>query len=272
MTDAGAHDQLAERAELYVLGALGPFERQQFEAHLADCAQCAVEVRSLMPIIEVLAQATPPAEPAPEVRQRLLRRLAPVNPAVADVRAGSVRPAGRLAWLAAAASLAVAVGLGAYSAQLRDRVSELQVRLREATARALDGERQLAAERQGANYARLRLAVLVAPDVARINLAGQPVAPNASARAFWSRSRGLVFTASNLPALPAGRTYQLWVLSAQPAPTSVGLMTPDANGGVNTMFATPADLPTPVAMAVTLEPDGGVLAPTGDKYLVGLAH
>jgi hypothetical protein len=48
-------------------------------------------------------------------------------------------------------------------------------------------------------------------------------------------------------------------------------MKPDANGRVNTIFDTPPDLPKPVAMAVTLEPDGGVPAPTGDKYLVGLA-
>jgi hypothetical protein len=27
-----------------------------------------------------------------------------------------------------------------------------------------------------------------------------------------------------------------------------------------------------VAMAVTIEPDGGVPAPTGDKYLIGLAN
>jgi hypothetical protein len=38
---------------------------------------------------------------------------------------------------------------------------------------------------------------------------GNPCRPNASARAFWSRSRGMVFSASNLPPLPAGRTYQL---------------------------------------------------------------
>jgi hypothetical protein len=256
----GVHEQLADRAELYVLGALTGPERRQFEAHLADCAECAAEVRALMPILEALAHATQPVTPAPRTRQRLLARLRRVS------------AVGRLAWLAAAASLALAVGLGAYSAQLRTRVSELQVRLREATARALAGERQLAAERRDAAEAQLRVAVLVAPDLARINLAGQPVAPNASARAFWSRSRGLVFTASNLPAAPVGRTYQLWVLTAQPAPTSVGLLTPDPSGRVNAMFETPTDLPTPVAMAVTLEPSGGVPAPTGDKYLVGLAH
>ena len=50
------------------------------------------------------------------------------------------------------------------------------------------------------------------------------------------------------------------------------LMKPDANGRVSAIFETPQDLPKPVAMAVTLEPEGGVPAPTGDKYLVGLAN
>ena len=84
-------------------------------------------------------------------------------------------------------------------------------------------------------------------------------------------SRGLVFTASNLPAPPPGRAYQLWVLTRQPAPISAGMLTPDASGRVNVRFDTPIDLPAPVAMAVTLEPAGGVPSPTGDKYLVGLA-
>jgi hypothetical protein len=33
---------------------------------------------------------------------------------------------------------------------------------------------------------------------------------------------------------------------------------------------TPPDIAPPVAVAVTLEPSGGVPAPTGEKYLVGM--
>ena len=80
-----------------------------------------------------------------------------------------------------------------------------------------------------------------------------------------------MFTASNLPAPPPGRAYQLWVLTAQPAPISAGMLVVDASGRVTARFDTPLDLPRPVAMAVTLEPEGGVPAPTGEKYLVGLA-
>jgi anti-sigma-K factor RskA len=108
----------------------------------------------------------------------------------------------------------------------------------------------------------------MSPDLARVDLVGEPAAPTASGRAYWSRSRGLVFTASNLPALPPGRTYQLWVVTAQ-APISAGLVRPDSSGNVSMTFQTPPDLPQPLAMALTIEPEGGVPAPTGPRYLIG---
>jgi anti-sigma-K factor RskA len=254
----GLHGQLGDQAASYVLGALAPAERQAFEAHLAGCYMCAAEVRSLTPVAAALAHLVPPADPAAPVRARLLAALPKRSPSYGS-------------WLAAAASVAVAVALGGYAAQLRGRVTTLETRLRETTARAEARERQMADVRRTAFEAQSEVAVLAAPDLARIDLAGQPAAPRASARAFWSRSHGLVFTASNLPAPPPGRAYQLWVLTNQPAPISAGMLKPDANGRVSAMFDTPQDLPTPVAMAVTLEPEGGLPAPTGEKYLVGTA-
>jgi len=254
----GLHEQLGDQAPAYVLGALTPAERLAFEAHLAECAICAAEVRSLAPVTAGLARLVPEAEPAPQVKERLLA-------AIAKPSAWSV------SWLATAASVALAVVLGGYSAQLRARVAGLESQLREATRRAEASEGQVAEARRVAFDAQSQVAILAAPDLARIDLAGQPVAPTAAARAFWSRTRGLVFTASNLPAPPPGRAYQLWVLTAQPAPISAGMLVVDASGRVTARFDTPLDLPRPVAMAVTLEPEGGVPAPTGEKYLVGLA-
>lgn len=255
----GVHDQLGDQAATYVLGALTPAERQAFEAHLAGCPVCAAEVRSLAPVAWALANLGPAAEPSARSRGRLLAALSP-------------RSTSPMNWLALAASLALAVALGGYAAQLRGRVGRLESRLREATLRADASERQVAGARRTAFEAQSAVAVLAAPDLSSIDLAGQPAAPDATARAFWSRSRGLVFTASNLPAPPPGRAYQLWVLTADPAPISAGMLTRDADGRVNARFDTPPDLPRPVAMAVTLEPEGGVPSPTGDKYLVGLAH
>jgi anti-sigma-K factor RskA len=257
------HDELREQAELYALGALTPSERAKFEAHVNTCAECRATVTALSVVADALSQAVPQHEPSAAVRTRVLTSVGAAGGGVAPMQPSSTR-----AWLAAAASLVVAVALGGYATAMRARVGTLEARLREAVQRADLNERQIADLRRASAQAQSQLAVVAAPDLQRIDLAGQPVAPQSAGRAFWSRSRGLVFTASNLPALPAGKTYQLWVLTKQPTPISAGLFKPDAGGRVTSMFETPVDLPQPVGMAVTIEPEGGVPAPSGDKYLV----
>jgi anti-sigma-K factor RskA len=258
------HDTVREQAALYAIGALTAAERPAFEAHLADCAECAAEVRAFLPVCSALAQSVPQHDPPAALRGRIL--------AAARRPSGSRRAMPALApWLAAAAMLVLTAGLGIYTTQLRQRVRMLESQLREALVRVDNGERRLAVALRSAADAEAPMAILTAPDVRRIDLAGQAVAPRAAARAFWSRSRGLVMTASNLPALPPGRTYQLWFVTAA-APISAGLLRPDAAGGLTTVLSTPADLPRPAALAVTLEPDGGSPGPTGEKYLVGLAN
>jgi anti-sigma-K factor RskA len=184
-------------------------------------------------------------------------------------------------YLAAAAAIIVAVAAGAYALQMQGRVDRVEQELTQATARANQAQQDLVSLRRALSDAqvqtqnlRLEAAVFMAPDVNRVDLAGQaPVAPAASARAFWSRSRGVVFAANNLPALPAGKTYQLWFVPGNAAPVSAGLLKPDATGTATVHFVTPPTTPEKIAaMAVTIEPEGGVPAPTGDKYLVGLAN
>jgi anti-sigma-K factor RskA len=278
------HHEYADQAAAYALGALTPAERADFEAHLANCALCAAEVRSFAPVVGDLGITNPAAVPSPAVRDRLLRAIrtgsraaaplavAPAASSQRTERAGTSSAMSRVAPYALAASMVLAVALGGYAAQLRGRITTLEARLRDTVLRAETNERLVADARRSALESQRTVLVLAAPDLARIDLAGQPAAPQASARAFWSRSRGLVFTASNLPAPPPGRAYQLWVLTAQPAPISAGMLKLDASGRATEMIDTPQDLPRPVAMAVTLEPEAGVPAPTGDKYLVGLAN
>jgi anti-sigma-K factor RskA len=275
------HEELREQAALYVLGALAAEERAAFEAHLATCAECSAEVRSLAGVPAMLAQTVPQVDPSPALREQVLRsagaganvRHMPAAPNAPNTSHRRDAPRSVFGpWLAAAASLALTVGLGVYAMELRGRIGALESRLRDAIARADASERQMADTRRAATDAESRVALLAAPDVTRVDLAGQKMAPQASGRGYWSRSRGLMFTASNLPALPAGRTYQFWVLTAQTPPISNRwLLRPDASGGVTAVFDTPVDLPKPAAMAVSIEPAGGVPAPTGDLYLVGRA-
>jgi len=269
-TSSMAHDEQRELAALYALGALTPAERRAFEAHLAGCAECTAEVKSLSAVTSALAQAVPQQDPPASLRARILGQVGGADPRAQPAPAGR-RPLATayLPWLATAAMVVLAIGLGVYAATLRSRVETLEFRLRAAMQQADASERQIAELRRVAVETVSQMAVLASPDLQRIDLAGQPVAPQASGRAFWSRSRGLVFTASSLPPLPPGKAYQLWILTPNPAPISAGVFKPDSAGGVVAVYRPLADLVKPSAVAVTIEPENGVPAPTGDRYLVG---
>lgn len=263
-------EELHELTGVYVLGALRGEELARFEAHLATCERCQAEVRSFAPVVDSLSRAGNVVEPPLALRARVLGASgATLTPADSKaVTKGRPTTVGLvLPWLAAAASVVVAVGAGFYASQLRARIDDLEARLAAANFRASSVERQMADAKTAADRAQGVVAVLSAPDMARVDLKGEGVAKAAAGRAFWSRSRGLVFTATNLPPLPAGRIYQLWVVTPT-APVSAGLLRPDDQGRVTAVVDTDP-LIAPVAMAVTIEPEGGVPAPTGDKYLIG---
>ena len=265
MTSA-EHEALRNQLGMYALGALTPAEEAEVQLHLAGCAECAAEARDLRLSTDALALSVEPVEPPAAIRQRILSSIAAPAAARPNVRAAqSWAP-----WLATAAAVAIAAGLSVYATQLRGRVQALERQLSDAIVQLQAGERQAAQARLVAADARRQLSVLAAPDIAHVDLKGQAAAPQASARALWSRSRGLLFAASNLPPLPAGQTYQLWVISGKLAPISDGwIFKPDADGAVTAMFNTPVTLPAPTLMAVTVEADGGAAAPHGAMYLVG---
>jgi anti-sigma-K factor RskA len=252
----------------YIVGALPPDERASLEAHLAQCAECAAEARSLQRVADAMARSVPQRTPRPELRARVLEAVG-ASGRVSNVRAQHrpVRSAAMM-WLPLAAMLVLAVGLGAYTMRLQERIASLESSLEIALTRAASAERATSQARRVIDETQSAMGVLAAPDLARIDLKGEAAAPGASARALWSRQRGMVFTVSNLPAPPAGRVYQVWVVTAQ-APVSAGLLQLDATGRDMRVFQTPPDIAAPVAVAVTLEPEGGVPAPTGQRYLMG---
>ena len=80
----------------------------------------------------------------------------------------------------------------------------------------------------------------------------------------------MVFTASNLPPLPAGRVYQLWVASPDGQRMSAGLLTwTDKAGNGYTLIKCPETLSRWQSFGVTEEPSGGSQTPTGSRLLGG---
>jgi anti-sigma-K factor RskA len=239
------HDRFADAPALYAIGALPADERAAFEAHVRDCPICSAELRAFVPAAHALPLALPLVEPPPGLRDRVLTAAVGRPPKEAAHRIERLD----LRWLTLAATLVLAAGLAVVWWSARVRMGAMESELRDA---------------------RVRLAILSASDLTQVSLSGQAPAPAASGRAFLSRSRGAVFTASNLPPLPSGRTYQLWYLTSG-APVSAGLFKPDPAGGT-TLTLTPAAGTTPTGLAVSIEPEGGVSAPTGAIYLAGPTH
>jgi anti-sigma-K factor RskA len=273
------HDDARDILPLQALGVLEGAERQALEAHLAECASCRDALADEVRVVDALAYVPEQLTPRPELKARVLdvartkaqvlEFKAPLTPAAVPPTAAVASKASPWPWLVAAAAAAVAVvssiGLVRARAELADLRSEIvavEAQLAEADQRTVRATAEVRVQQQA-------LDVLASPDLVRTTLAGLPPAANARALALLSPSRGtLVLSATGLPAPPAGRTYQLWAIVGSQA-VSAGVFTPDADG-LSRVITSVAFNGPPVALAVTLEPEGGVPQPTGPKYLLGV--
>lgn len=237
--------QWTELAAPYALGALDAEERARFEAHLATCAECRGEVHSYREVGALLAESAPAATPPAALRERVLKEARRVRPI-------GTRRAARAPWLAAAACLVLALGIG--YAYLRDRA------VFEQASTSLTAMRDTIAARDSL------VKTLLSPDAATADLAATGQAP--SARLFWSPSRRrVVMAVFHLTPAGSGRTYQLWAIS-KGKPVSIGIFNTNPSGQLITQMAVPADL-TFELTAVTEEPAGGSPQPTQTPFLVG---
>ncbi len=95
----------AELDGSYVLGALSPGERQEFEKHLATCEDCSRSVRELAGLPGLLSRVDPVVLEPPPAMEPVPESLLPAL--VRDVRRSRRRRVYATAGLAAAAALAV---------------------------------------------------------------------------------------------------------------------------------------------------------------------
>lgn len=266
-------------------------ERSMAEAQLASCAACREQLADLqralggiglsddttnaefeLPaslrdrVMQVTAMPQQTSTPARTLPFRAPEATAPTNTSAASPSPGGPSNSVIVAWLAVAASLALVVAASWYAMMARQQTTDALNQRQAANTRVVALQNELAALES-------RLNIINASDVVKVDLQGQPDAPGSSARVFMSAKRGLVFTAERLPALAAGRTYQLWVVTKQAA-VSIGTFEVQADGSISGVMALTADATlNPVAVALTIEPAGGVPSPTGPKVLVGLlAH
>ena len=254
----------------YVFHALDSGEERAFERHLAECPDCAVEVAELRETAALLAMTAVEAPP-PRLHAEVMasigitRQLPPITavgiaPSMPAPDAGAARFRGRpsrparsnhnvrvnrkfvAGWALAAALAGVFGGLSVHEAAENRRLSH-------------------AATSQTAEIA----ALLAAPDV---RSGSSRVAGGGSVTVIDSRQRGQAeITLSELPALPAGKAYQLWLIdSATMRSAGVVPATTATTTASRTVLAD--DLGHATTIAITVEPAAGSAQPTTSPILL----
>jgi anti-sigma-K factor RskA len=252
-------DEIGELAAAYALGGLEADDRARFEALLrtGDPAATAA-LREFEDTLAGLAAATP-AAPPPAVKAALMERIA----AAPSVTRAPDREAARHRRAIWPALLTGAMAAGLAAIVVGWSVSSTYEKRLDALARDAD---QLKAELRSQQTV---ITILRDPATQVVALAGQAPAPTARARMMWHPKAGGVFVAAGLPAAPEGKAYQLWAIAGGNAPVSAGVFSVDASGTGGLSVRPLPGVATVSAFAVTLEPAGGLPAPSGELYLLG---
>jgi len=241
------HEEFESLAALDALGGTTFVESATLRMHFGGCLDCRRVRDDYDEAATLIARSLTPVAPPPWIRSRISARIAPESESTG----------GHRWWLAAAASLLILLGWREREVRIsRARESDQRASL----ARLEDENARLSAE----------IAALGSSGTRTIALSGQEVAPAASAKVFLEpeRRRALVFF-HDLPANPDDKSYQLWIIGAdQPKPMSAGVFDVTKDGKASISIENLPIATEIKALAVTLEPKGGVAQPTNTAFYV----
>ncbi|MEA2205454.1 MAG: hypothetical protein QOE77_2230 [Blastocatellia bacterium] len=268
------HEDYKEMLALQALDALEGDDVRVLDAHLASCSECQEELRELRDASSLMAYAANQLEPSAELRSRILQSVTAQDaPAASQQTARTTvvplaRPQRRERTFApnsgAIAAGLVLVGLLASLFVLWNRTKALQQEVAQLSQRTAEQEQALSQGRE-------LIALLMAKDAAKFELAGTPMAQQAHAMLAYDRKTGhAMLMVDGLPAAPADQAYQLWFIAGgKPMPGKVFHI--GASGTAMMVDDIPAEAREHAVFAVTLEPKNGVSVPTGQMYLTSAA-
>jgi anti-sigma-K factor RskA len=254
------HEQFASDLALYALDELTGPDREAMESHLATCAACRRELQALRSDLSLLGLSSLGPQPPTRSKDRLMSAIANEPrgvsvPAPAESSKRNWWPS-LIPALAALGLLLVALVLWRSNTGLKDQLAELGNRNQDQTT-------QLERLNQ-------QLRLLTSPDAVRVSLSPQQSPKQPSGTAIFSPSQNrMILMASNLPAVPTGKAYELWIIPSSGAPIPAGVFKPDEHGYAVVMdHKMPAGV-TAKAFAITMENEEGSDKPTSPILLMG---
>jgi anti-sigma-K factor RskA len=227
--------------DAYALGALEADEVAQVEAHLERCPQCRVQAETARATAQQLLVSAPLVTPPPDLKARVLAR---VHAVAAEDRtiAEAVTPS-----------------------HARPETTRRRHMLRRMLDTMLGSEPLNPAD----PVAALLLKLLVEPSCELVGINATPAAPkNAIGRLVYvPNDREAVLVTAGMRNLAPDQAYQVWLLhDGQPEPNTLFRV---AGGHGFQIVQAPTPLRDFDVLAVTPEPAGGSLAPTGPIVLMG---
>jgi type II secretory pathway pseudopilin PulG len=260
-----------EDLDLFELGVLSADEAARIREQLAVSPELQERLAARSADNSLLAFALHPdtvaTSPSADARDNFLRAMRHEQPAQPVVRTAVSEPTPRRSFLPVwvlgfvTAMLLIACGiLVIQNVSYRQENQNQSAALQQQQQQVQLMQSQVAAAKQ----ASLVLSTLQAPDTTRFVLTSAAAPPQPQIKTFFRKSTGqVVLIASKLPALPAGKTYELWLIATDgTAPIPAGTFTPDAQGNVTATLTQTAANKDPKVFAVTIEQAAGASSPT----------
>jgi len=224
--DAEAHELIAG----YALDALEPDERARAKELLERSEEARDELRAFTETTAAMATAASGPAPPPGLRDRVLDAARADRETVVPLASRRLPRLVPVLGAAAAVAAVVAVALGLWGLSVSSDLDDSQAALAQAQAAA---------------------AVLASPDA-------RDVALEEGDGTLVVSGTDAVLVLSSMAAAPAGKTYEVWVLDGQ-TPVPAGLFD---GGGARDVVPVDGSVGAGAKVLVTLEPSGGVDAPT----------
>lgn len=236
---------LRDHFELYVLGLAEEPERSEIRAHLdRRCEVCMTEAKRAREMAAILGSTAAPLVPSPKLRRRIL--------------AAAGAPSYGFGWAPAFAGVAVLSVCAAVYFSGREREFSQEAENLRAQTRV-----------QTIELTRLNdaFAILNGADTTVTSFGEKQ--PKPKGRVFCNPSLGVLLIASNLPAAPQGKAYEMWVIpKSGKAPVAAGMFQANPDGTAMHIQSGSLDMSAAAAVAVTLEDAAGVNAPTTTPLIV----
>jgi anti-sigma-K factor RskA len=254
--------QIEELLPFYALDALADEERELVEEYLTEHPEARRELEEMTDMVSALPLSVSPVEPSPRAKKALMARVASDAKARARGSKQNEPPFSLLGMLRGenllrtftfgVATLAImwVIILNTEISRLRNEISALND--------------ALVAQSNSLNEIKARLPQATPSDVITVSLRGTDVQPQAQGQLIADPdSQSAVLVIAGLPPLEAGKTYQVWLINGG-TPVSAGLLAVDENGQAVFIVTSEEAIGTFNSLGISVEPEGGSLAPTGD--------